>query len=51
MEQPSLLKQYIDKLCRDILAQADQGTITIRFLEKSLTAFAETVRGLSNDQP
>jgi hypothetical protein len=50
MEQSPLLKQHIDKLCRDILAQADQGTITLGFLEKSLTAFAETVRGL-NDQP
>jgi hypothetical protein len=50
MEQSPLLKQHIEKLCQEILTQVDQGTITLGFLEKSLTAFAETVRGLTNDQ-
>jgi hypothetical protein len=51
MEQSPLLKQLIDKLCLDILAQVDQGMITLGFLEKSLTTFAETVRGLTDGRP
>jgi hypothetical protein len=34
----------ITKLSMEILAQVDEGTITLNFLEKALAAFADEIR-------
>ncbi len=44
MKQPPPINDRINKLCREIIAQVDQGKMTLEFLERSLTEFAEHIR-------